>query len=229
MKIFETGRVYWPVSGQVLPDERVFVCAAATGRSSAVHWKSRPEEAGFFDVKGVAETLLESLGHFPVETIRASHPGFHPGICSDVIVGGVSVGRIGEIHPGVLGRYEIRQNVFLFEIDLTELESLTRAKRTYGKFSRFPYSDRDLAVVVDEHVEAAALISAIIAAGGKLLKHVLLFDIYRGKQVDEGKKSLAFSLRFQSDERTLKDEEITSVFNRIEEELGKLFGAKLRT
>jgi phenylalanyl-tRNA synthetase beta chain len=85
-----------------------------------------------------------------------------------------------------------------------------------------------MAVVVDEQVEAAALISAITAAGGNILRHALLFDVYRGKQVDENKKSLAFSLRFQSDERTLTDEEITAVFAGIVADLERRFGAKLR-
>jgi phenylalanyl-tRNA synthetase beta chain len=229
LKIFETGRVYWPDPGQVLPDERTFVCAAATGRTRAGHWKKRSVEVDFFDVKGITETLLESLGYSTAEMIRTSHPGFHPGICGDIVVGGVAIGRIGEIHPDVLRTYEIGQKVFVFEIDLAALEPLPPAKRTYGKVSRFPSSDRDLAVVVDEQVEAAALTSAIVAVGGELLRHVLLFDVYRGKQVDEGKKSLAFSLRFQSDQRTLRDEEITIAFDRIADELEKLFGAKLRT
>jgi phenylalanyl-tRNA synthetase beta chain len=229
LKLFEAGKVYRPAPKKPLPDERMFVCAAATGRSRPVSWRNQPTEVDFFDMKGVAETLLESLGCAAPETVKASHPGFHPGICADIVVGGKIIGRIGSIHPRLLQKYEIDQQVSLFEIDLSALKPQPAAARRYEKLSRFPYSDRDLAVVVDEAVEAAALSSAIAAAGGEILRRVLLFDVYRGKQVGEGRKSLAFGLRFQSDERTLTDEEITAAMERIVEELERQFDAKLRS
>ncbi len=229
LKLFEAGKVYRPAPKEPLPDERAFVCAAATGRSRPVSWRNQPTEVDFFDMKGVAETLLESMGCAAPETVKASYPCFHPGVCADIVVGGKPIGRIGSVHPRLLQKYEIEQQVSLFEIDLSALEPRPAAARRYEKLSRFPYSDRDLAVVVDEAVEAAALNSAIIAAGGEILRRVLLFDVYRGKQVAEGKKSLAFGLRFQSDERTLTDEEITAAMERIVAELEGRFDAKLRS
>jgi phenylalanyl-tRNA synthetase beta chain len=145
-----------------------------------------------------------------------------------ITVEGETVGKLGEIHPGILDKYEIGQKVFLLEIDLDAIGAEPDSRRRYEKLSRFPHAERDLAVVVDERVDAAALDAAIVEAGGEILKSVLLFDVYRGKQVGEGKKSLAFSLRFQSGERTLTDEEIAAASERIVKTLEERFDAELR-
>ena len=228
LKIFETGKVYWPAEEKVLPDEHTFVCAAATGLSLPPNWTGSAAGVDFFDVKGVAETLLESLGCAGAEVKKASHEGFHPGVCADIVVDGKAVGKIGRIHPGLLEKYEVSQKVFLFELDLEVFGAKPAAENRYEKFSRFPSSDRDLAVVVDESVEASALSATIAGAGGEILKDILLFDIYRGEQVGEDKKSLAFSLRFQSGERTLTDDEVTAATSRIVKALEDRFDARLR-
>ena len=229
LKMYEVGKVYWPIDNEILPEEPVFICAAATGLSRPVNWKGKPSETDFFEMKGVAETVLESLCSAKITAARATHSGFHPGMCADLMLDGQSVGKIGEIHPGILEKHEITQKVYVFEINLTELQSWPPARKTYQRLSRFPYSERDLAVVVDEQVEAADLEEAIVRAGGEFLTGVLLFDIYRGKQAGEKKKSLAFSLRFQSSERTLTDDEIAAACKTIMGALEKEFGAKLRT
>ncbi len=228
LKIFETGKTYFPSPDDPLPDEKMFVCAAVTGLSKPVNWKGTPAEVDFFDLKGVVEALVESLGADGVRTVKAAHEGFHPGMCADVVVGGKTVGKMGEIHPATLDRYEIGQKVIAFEIDLDEIEAGPKFEGGYEKFSRFPHADRDLAVVVDEGVEAAAVNEAILGAGGEILRGVTLFDVYRGKQMDEGKKSLAFGLRFQSRERTLTDEEITAASDNIVRALEEKFDARLR-
>ncbi len=232
LKIFETGKIYIPAEGEVLPEERTLVCAAATGLARPITWQGPSEQIGFFDLKGAAETLIESLCPGTMRTAGTSHKSFHPGMCADIYAGDELIGKMGEIHPGLLNKYEIDQKVFLFEIDLDAVSAALgaglRADRKHEKFSRFPSAERDLAVVIDEDVEAAVVSGAIREAGGDILDNVLLFDIYRGKQVDEGKKSLAFSLRFQSHDRTLTDEEISAASDKIIKSLEKLFEAKLR-
>lgn len=227
VKIFEVGKVYWPAHGQPLPDERTYVAAAMTGLSHPINWKTKPAEVDFFDIKGVAETLVESLG-YACAMVKASHPGFHPTVCADITVAGKPVGKVGEVHPELIRKYDIKQKVCLFEIDLAALKPRAALAVTCEKVSRYPYSDRDLAVVIDQHIEAAALKATIQEVGGETLRRTLLFDVYRGKQIEPDKKSLAFSLRFQSDTRTLTDDEITDAFNRIVAELEKRFGATLR-
>jgi phenylalanyl-tRNA synthetase beta chain len=228
MKVFEIGKVYWPVEGELLPNERTFVCAAATGLLQPINWRGTPAEIDFFTMKGVAETVLASLGAASAEAKRASCAGFHPGVCADLVIGGTTVGTVGEIHPGLLDKYDFGQKVFVLELDIDTLESAAEEERTYEKFSRFPHADRDLAVVIDEAVETGALTSAIAEAGGEILRRVLLFDVYRGNQVGEGKKSLAFNLRFLSSERTLTDEEVGAACDRILKVLTDRFGARLR-
>ena len=228
LKIFETGKTYFSAPDDPLPDEKTFACAAVTGLSRPVDWKGTPAEVDFFDLKGVAETLIEALGADGTQTAKAAHEGFHPGMCADFIVAGKRIGKIGEIHPAILDKYEIGQKVFLFEIDLDAVVTGSKAGGGYEKFSRFPHADRDLAVVVDEGVEAAAVNAAILGAGGEILRDVVLFDVYRGKQVDEGKKSLAFGLRFQGRESTLTDDEITAASEDIVRKLEEKFDARLR-
>ncbi len=228
LKLFETAKTFRSAEGQILPEEHTFLCAAATGLSSPINWRQQPAEIDFFDLKGAAEAMIESLGCGNFGTAGASHDGFHPGGCADILIGGKIVGKIGQIHPDILEKYEIGQKVFVFEIDVDAIDDQAQSQRKYEKLSRFPHADRDLAIVVDEGVEAAALNSAIVEAGGETLKSVCLFDIYRGKQLEEGSKSLAFRLRFQSGERTLIDDEITPVFDGIVKSLEERFGAKLR-
>lgn len=228
VKIFEIGNVFWPAPEQLLPDERACVAAAMTGLARPINWKTKPTEVDFFDMKGVAEALIESLG-YSCKTIRTTHPGFHPSVCADIIIDTRRVGKLGELHPEIAERYGIKQKVCLFEVDLVALEPKAARSVRYEKVSRFPYSDRDLAVVVDEDIEAATLMSAIEEVGGETLKRTVLFDVYRGKQIASNKKSLAFSLRFQSNTRTLTDDEINESMRRIIAELEKRFGASLRT
>jgi phenylalanyl-tRNA synthetase beta chain len=227
LKLFEAGKVFWPAQKQILPDERVFACGAATGLVRQPHWTEQPAEVDFFHVKGVVEALLQALG-YPMQTRRASHPGFHPGKCANIEVDGKVVGSIGEIHPDLIQKYDLKQKVLAFEINLSSLGLRPEAEKKYQKISRFPAAERDMAVVVGEEVEAAGVTAAIWETGGEILRNVLLFDVYRGAQVESGKKSLAFSLRFQSDERTLTDEEVTAVFDKIVQTLDTRFGAQLR-
>jgi phenylalanyl-tRNA synthetase beta chain len=228
LKLFETGKIFLPAPGDILPDEKMYVCAAATGLSRRIDWKGTPTEVDFFNLKGVAEKVIESMGLEGMQAAKAAHEGFHPGMCADITVGDKTIGKIGEIHPATLERYEIDQKVFLFEIDLDAAETGPKAEGRYEKFSRYPHAERDLAVVVDQEVEAAAVSAAIWRSGGDTLRDITLFDVYKGTQVGDRKKSLAFGLRFQSDERTLTDEEIAAASDTIVKILEERFDAKLR-
>jgi phenylalanyl-tRNA synthetase beta chain len=235
LKLFETGKVYFPAEGEVLPEEKTLACAAITGLPRPVDWKTKPDGVDFFDLKGIAESLVHALCSSEMRVVKTSREGFHPGICADIFVGDKAVGaigKIGEVHPRLLDKYEIEQKVYLFEIDLDAIAaagaSPTGTGCKYKQFSRFPSAERDLAVVVDESVEAAAVSAAISKAGGNILDGVLLFDVYRGKQIGEGKKSLAFGLRFQSADKTLTDDKITASSDRILRALEAQFSAKLR-
>jgi len=199
--LFEIARVYLP-SGDELPNEGWRVTGVLEGE--------------FADAKGVVDTLFEAL-HVEVAVERGEHPLLHPGKA-----GRLAQGWIGEVHPA-LGR-----GWAAFELDLAALEAAVPERVLYRDVISFPSVLQDLAFVVDEDVAAAELLAAIRAAGGDLLRDVSVFDEYRGPQVGEGKRSLAFRLAFGSAERTLTDEDVAPARAAIAEAVGKQFGAELR-
>ena len=200
--LFEIARVY--LSDGDLPNERLHVAGIAEG--------------GFAHAKGVVEALYAALRAEP-RFERAEHPLFHPGKTA-----GVGAGTLGELHPRVLaGEWGA------FEIDLEALFAESPELSTYEDVITYPAVRQDLAFAVSEEVEAGELIDAAREAAGPELRELEVFDVYRGDQVGEGKKSIAFRVAFQSPERTLSDEDAAALRERIVGELGRRFGAELRT
>jgi phenylalanyl-tRNA synthetase beta chain len=200
--LFEIARVYLP-SGEQLPDE---------------HWRVAGVVAGGYPVvKGVLETLYEALG-LELRVERAAHALLHPGKAA-----GTGAGWLGELHPaqldGVWGA---------FELDLETLFADVPERIVYEDVITYPAALQDIAVAVEEGVEVGALVDAAREAGGDLLRHVRVFDVYRGEQVGDGRKSVALHLAFQSPERTLTDDEAAGLRGRIVEALADRFGAELR-
>jgi phenylalanyl-tRNA synthetase beta chain len=199
--LFEIARVYLP-SGEQLPEERWRVSAVLEGAYS--------------DAKGVLDTLFEAL-KVPVEIERGSHPLLHPGK-----TGKLEQGWIGEVHPGVATGWAA------FELDLAALGAAMPARVLYEDVITFPSVLQDLAFIVDDDVPAAALAAAMREAAGAELRDVGVFDEYRGAQISEGKRSLAFRVAFGSDERTLTDEDAAAIRSRIVDVLHDRYGAELR-
>ena len=168
------------------------------------------------------ETLNVSADYRP-----SNQPFMHPGRQAEIIVQGKKVGHIGEIHPLVLEDYSIDQPVVCAQICLDDI-IVSNKTVIYKPLSKYPAVQRDLAVVVEEKVCAGDLIKGIKNAGGGFLKSVELFDIYRSPLLGEDKKSMAFSLLFRSDDRTLTVEEVAKAFDKIVRALEYKFGAKLR-
>ena len=230
--IFEVGRVYLPREDEVLPDEPRRLAIALTGPRTGRSWLGGDSgELDFYDLKGVVEALLARLGldescvFAPTE-----HPTFKPGRTAVLTVNGVEVGVMGEVHPLVCEAFEMEgRRVCLLEFDLEALLGQMPPTRFMRPISRFPAVIQDLAVVVDEDVPGRRVEEVITAAGGSLLREVLLFDLYRGEQIPPGKKSLAFSLTYQADDRTLTDKEVARVQSRIVRRLERELSAQLRT
>jgi phenylalanyl-tRNA synthetase beta chain len=232
--IFEIGAVYLPVEGQILPDEPLRLGVAMTGPREARSWLAGQDSTplGFYDLKGVVETLLAGLG-----LGGTFEPGddsaFHPGRCAQVSIGGGVVGVMGELHPLVREAFDLpEQSVCALELDLEALLAQAIAVgtvRTMQPIPRFPSLSQDLALVVDEDLSAQEVQAAIVEAGGGLLRRVELFDLYRGQQIPPGKKSLAYSLTYQAEGRTLTDAEVARVQERIVRRLAQELGAELRT
>jgi phenylalanyl-tRNA synthetase beta chain len=231
LAFFEIGPVFLPRQGQILPDEPRRLVIALTGQSQLPAWdRSKSTGLDFFDLKGVLEILLENL-HIPEITFEAStNPSFHPGIYAKVRSGDNDLGGFGELHPLIKERYDLGTDpVIAADLDLEVLLASSPSLFSTEPVPVFPGINEDIALIVDEALPNGKLEAVIREAGGKLLKNVRLFDIYRGEQIGLGKKSLAYNLTYQAADRTLTDTEAAQVRNRIIRRLERDFEARLRS
>jgi phenylalanyl-tRNA synthetase beta chain len=215
--LFEIGHVFRRSSDPAaeLPDEREALGAVLAGRDAtdAVHlWRA----------------VAELLGFDEVALTNAEVPGLHPTRAARLAVGGIEVGHLGEIDPIVLEAHGIGERVALLEVDLDTLLAQPHGERRFRPFSLYPSSDIDLAFEVDDDVPASAVEDAIRASGGDLLWSVRLFDVFRGKGVSEGRRSLACTLRLQATDRTLTDADVAEARTRIIDSVQSSLGATLR-
>ena len=218
VKLYELAKVYLPKPGQILPDEPKHLVLGSYG-----------EHEDFFKMKGEIEAFLRGMNVPEARYTAEKHdPTFHPGRCARVSVGGVDLGCFGQIHPLVARSYGIDGEIFAAELNFTALLSLQLPEKTYTPLPKYPAVTRDIAVVCDEAVTVAALSDCIRAAGGKLLRSVELFDIYRGKGIASGSKSAAFRLTLRADDRTLTDSDSDGVVSAVLAALEKELNAKLR-
>lgn len=225
---FEIGPVYRPIREQDLPDQHNHMAIVLTGLDAAKHW-SRPQSAlDFFDLKGFAEAVFAQFFRVDYSFQQTPLPPFQPGQSAQITANRQAVGSMGEVSRNVLDRYDIDQPVYLLELDLDPILEGLRPAAQFAPLDKFPPSLRDLAVVVDATVPAGDIRAAALEAGGKLLKRVDIFDIYTGDQVPRGKKSLALSLVFQSDDRTLTDKQTQKFCDKILKKLNAIFKAQLR-
>ncbi|HHY37040.1 MAG TPA: phenylalanine--tRNA ligase subunit beta, partial [Firmicutes bacterium] len=230
LAFFEVGRIYrasqFPL--RELPQEPRFLALGLTGRFRDVHWNRAAEPVDFYTIKGLVEALAAELALGPLTFVPGEHPAFHPGRQALLLVEGVELGILGEVHPDVAAAWDVEERLYLAEIDLEALAGKVQGERRYRQLPRFPAVERDLAILVDEGVPAARVKEVIAAAGGDFLVEVELFDQYQGKQIPAGKRSLAYSLVYRAPDRTLTDEEVAEVHKGIIAALAEKLGAVLR-
>lgn len=222
VRVFEIARVFLKqADGSVQQPERL--AGLAFGSRYPEQWGVSGERVDFHDVKADVEALLAPRA----AVYRAGqHPALHPGRTADILIDGKRVGVIGELHPAWVHKYDLPAAPVLFEIDFDVLSS--RSSIEAQPVSKFQPVRRDLALVVDEAVSHDALRDALLAAAPEAVYAVSLFDIYRGKGVDDGKKSLAFKVLMQDTSRTLTDEDVESAIRRMVEAVSAGLNAKLR-
>ena len=220
--LFELGRAYIPRQGD-LPEERRVLTVGCGQWVSGRQWGSK-EEADFYALKAVAGAVLETLGAGAAAYQAAAHPVFHPGRTAVITVTPAEqkgkprplvVGILGEVHPAVRAAFDIKERACLLALDMDRLLALSGHRPAYQPLSKFPPVVQDLAVVVDATVPAARVEEAIRHGGGKLLKSLAFFDRYQGEPIPAGKVSLAYSLTFQAEDRTLTDEDVAAVHRKI--------------
>ncbi len=213
-RLYEVGRIYLPGGEDGLADERKVLSMGAYGG-----------EMDFFSLKGAVEAILKELRVEGVSFQAVGHnPSYHPGRCAQVLAGDRILGVFGQIHPLVAQNYGVDAELYCAELSFEALLSVKGSDPVYTPLPKFPSVSRDIAVVCEEAVTVGDL-EAVIRKGAKgLLKEVSLFDIYRGKGVDEGKKSVAFNLVLRAEDRSLTseeaDEDVKSILAALETELG---------
>lgn len=234
----ETGRAYLsqgssPAGGVLGGDfagerpapvfEPQCIGALAAGPLTPPSWGAEAREADFFAMKGVLEALA---GHFgaELELEPDAQPFLHPGHAARAVIGGLDAGWIGEVHPLLCREWDL-DGAAAFEIGLAELAAASPfGHETYEDVTTYPAVYQDLAIVVDEEVPAARVRAAVMEGGGELLRTAGVFDLYRGEQIGEGKKSLALRLEFRAPDRTLTDEEVAERRSAIESALAGIGG-----
>ena len=182
-------------------------------------------EVDFYVIKGIAEEILDYLGYGTrYSFIKQEFPKeFHQGQTAYISVNNEIVGIIGKLHPTIT-----KENIYVLEINLTDLLNKKTGKMKYKEISKFPNVKKDLAIVIDKKITSKEVEEVIKKAGGSLLTKLELFDLYTGQNIDENKKSLAYSLTFENKAKTLTDEEINKVLENIIEMLDKKLGGTLR-
>lgn len=182
----------------------------------------------FFDIKGVVEGALETCGIADWKYAKTDEPTFHPGRNAEVLLGDQRIGILGEAHPEVLENYELPYKAYLFELDLEKLADVADFSKRFEPIPVYPSVLRDLAIVVDQDMPSDMPISIIYSTGGDLVESVRLFDVYVGDQVQEDKKSLAYTITYHSTIETLTDKEVNDLHENVIKQLNQELGAELR-
>jgi len=229
--LFEIGPVFDVDSQDLLPLERQRLAIAITGRRDPASWQGGDSGLmGFFDLKGIMQSFFNGLHLVDIQYVRGEHPGFHPGKSARIMLGDQELGVMGELHPLVQKRYELLEAPLVAaDLDLQALLDHVPEKVTVEAVPVYPPVLEDLAVIVDEAIPAEQVEAVIRKAAGKILTDLHLFDLYRGDQIGAGKKSLAYNLTYQTSDRTLKDEDVLKIRQRIIRELEQVLAARLRS
>ncbi len=214
--LFDVARVYIP-GDEKLPNEIDKLVIGMYG------------DADFYILKGIVEDLLLSLGIEKYDIERESaNPTFHPGRTARLMIRRKDAGVFGEIHPNVLENYGIEDRVYVAELNLSLIFEASKLERKYKTLPKFPAVTRDIAMLVKDEVTVGEIENIIMRSGKELIESVKLFDVYKGKQIPDGTKSVAYSLSYRAADRTLKDAEVNAVHDKIVKNLSEKLGAQLR-
>ena len=215
--LFETANVYEPKALPLteVPHERPMACGIMMGKVTEAAWNQAQRDTDFYDVKGVVDGLLAKLGLTQYDIQPSSESYYHPGVSAHYTVNGVTIANYGELHPQVVKNFDLSGKVYMFEIDLEAVLSITVPPFRYQSFSKFPGTSRDLAIVAPVSVTSGDIVALIKEHGGENLESVSIFDVYEGEHIEAGYRSLAYNLQFRSMDGTLNDEDIDGAIQAI--------------
>ncbi|WP_409022663.1 phenylalanine--tRNA ligase subunit beta [Dellaglioa sp. P0083] len=229
LAFYEQGRVFFRSEGEDRPTEIEHIAGAMTGLFKLANWQNEKQPVDFYMIKGVVEQLLTQLEL--VDDVRyvssESHEDMHPGRTADIYLKDELIGFVGQVHPNAAKEFNLKET-YVFELDLQKLVDAKKADRLFAPISKFPSVTRDVALVVANDIANSEIEALIKKQGGKSLIDVHLFDLYQGSHIENGMKSLAYTLTYQDITKTLVEEDVTNDFNRVIEALKETLRADIR-
>lgn len=227
--LYETGRVFFQEEGQVLLAEEEHVAAVLTGSLEQDSWLGDGAQVDFFTVKGILEELFASYGLKEAIVFKAdsTQDGMHPGRTAAIELNGKTIGFVGQIHPLAAKEHDLDET-YVFEFNLDAVVEAEKEPLRYSAIPKYPGTSRDIALLVDEEVTHQQVLTVIEENGGKWLREIRLFDLYQGESIQEGKKSLAYSLAYLNPEATLVEEDVNKAFEKVKEALVSQLNVEIR-
>lgn len=228
--LYETGRVFYKDSDdQVRPEEVEHIAGVLTGNLTDPSWNNHVSPVDFYQLKGIVDQFITNLGVNGAITYTPTgrYPEMHPGRTADIAVHGHYVGFIGQVHPKIAKQFKIKQT-YAFELNMQTLIDLPKTDDQYQAISKYPSVKRDISLLVDTSVSNDQVVELMNKRGGAFLHDIQLFDVYEGKNVPNGKKSMAYSLVYVNPRETLKDEVVTAAFEKVKKHLTDELNAEIR-
>lgn len=230
LAIFEIGRTY--ISDKVpfseFPEENTWLCVGLSGKRNEMAWNLSKENVDFYDIKGLLEELLEKLNITDYTLEKGATSYLHPGKSAKIIYQGETIGYLGEVHPQVIKAFDLNKASYLLELNLQKIVNDACQRVKYQSLPKYPEIYRDLSMLAPIEASHQTIVQTIEKSAGKLLKSVQLFDLYTGKQIEQGFKSMAYALSFQAADRTLVDEDVDKAIKNIITALETELNVKLR-
>ena len=227
LQLFELNKVYIMNKESGQADEIMHLSIGICGNKPG-NWKEKPRDLDFFDLKGIIEILMDSLGAAGYRVEKTEHPSLKENMSIAINAGGRVCGAFGEVKEDVARKFDIKRKVYLAEISLDALLGCANLKKTFVGLPKYPSVKRDIAILLDDTINASSIYDVIKEEARQLVKSVEIFDLYKGRQIQEGKKSLAYTIQYRSDERTLNDKEVNDIHKKVQDALIKRLGAQIR-
>jgi phenylalanyl-tRNA synthetase beta chain len=225
VRFFEHGLRFYSTGDGIR--QEMMIAGIIGGPRLPEGWASQGDPVDFYDIKQDVEAIIQNMDNLTsVEFIAAEHAALHPGQSAQIRLAGRELGWLGRIHPTLAAACDVNPDACLFEL---AYDAISQGRLPqFREISRYPSIRRDLAIVVDEQVQAQTVADVVKKAAGDLLQEMVVFDIYQGQGIESGRKSIAFGLILQDSSRTLVEEDIETVVGRVTDQLGKIVGATLR-
>jgi phenylalanyl-tRNA synthetase beta chain len=228
-RFFELGRIFGKNAADNPDDQAYSLAFLIHGGRYGRNWGEAVQSIDFYDIKGIVEQFCDKISLDNLEFILYDRNGYYrPERALSLNLQGQNIGSFGQIKPEVASVFGIESDVYGFDLNISGIEHLIYKNQRYQPFSRYPAIEKDLALIVGTDIAAGKLRSFILKTGYPLAREIIIFDIFHGGHLGEGKKSIGFRIRFQSKERTLTDKEVSQIFDEIIKQVERKFNAKLR-